>query len=276
MADPDLDRGREPVPGSSRPTTEMPSHPSSHGGHDVLILAAAADHDPEPETLALVERMTRECTECAAIAADLRSLARGLAELPPEAPAPRDFRITDVQAARLRRGGFLRRLLEPFGVDGLPGLKPLANALTVVGLAGILLTNLPVSLLPGAGSAAAPLDQDRSTAGGAYEAPASAAPEAVTAPSGGNAGPGVKNGSPAPSADVVAPPQASGGDTSGRTSAAPLAPGDAGANGGIGAVHGTPPAPDLPAIPPVTLASIVVLLAGVMLLSLRLVARRID
>jgi len=255
----------------------MPAPSSPHAGHDVLVLAAAADHDPDPATVALVERMTAECAECAAIAADLRFLAGGLATLPPEVAAPRDFRITDVQAERLRRGGFLRRLLLPFGVDGLPGMKPLASALTVVGLAGILLTNLPISLLPSAGSAAAPLNEDRNAAGGGtYSAAGPSSVPAEVAVSGApNQGPGTKTDSPQPSAAGVAPPQTGGVDTAGQGSAAPVGP-LTNQDNNVPGVARDPTGFKPPAIPPVTLASIVVLLLGVLLLSLRAVARRID
>ena len=282
------DRGRtehgEPLAASSRPAPEMPAPTSPHIGHDTLILAAAVDHDPDPGTLATVERMVAECPECAAIVDDLRLLASGLAGLPAEMPAPRDFRITDVQAERLRRGGFLRRLLQPFGIDGLPGLQPLAGALTTIGLAGILLTNLPAGLVPSAASA--PLAADRSNSGAAgaqgnYATAGSNAPEAQAgAPSQVPAGAvdGKSNSPEPPSTDTAAGPQ--------PASSAHAAPSDqvvagpaGGASPGADAVARTSTAGGgigLPAIPPLTFVSLVLLLAGVALFSLRLMARRFD
>jgi hypothetical protein len=257
----------------------MPTPNAAHAGHDVLILAAAADHDPDPATLAVVDRMTASCPECAALAADLRSLASGLADLPPEVPAPRDFRITDVQAARLRQGGLLRRLLRPFGADGLPALRPLAGALTVVGLAGILLTSLPAGLQLGAGPAAAPAqNEDRSVSGaGAYGAAApSTVPQAVTASSGANAGPGTKTDSPAPSVETVTPPQSSGTDTALGGSHPSAGTGSEAGNGAPVVVAHGPEASAFPMIPPAMLLSIAVLAIGLALVLLRVVARRID
>jgi hypothetical protein len=263
----DLVPEMEPEAHTSRPTREMPNPSSPHASHDVLILAAAADHDPDPETLAEVERMTAECADCAAIADDLRLLASGLATLPPEVPAPRDFRITEEQAARLRRRGLARRILEPFGVGGLPGLSPFGGALTAIGLAGILLTSVfsgtgVTSVLQqvgtavsgaGAGAAEAPAPAPSTYAAHAPEVKDNASPPAVDTGTNSQAGSGGARGSFEPQA--VVPSQALGG--------AP--PNDDRTN-----------AVEQPGPSPWALASVVLLVLGVVLLSLRLVARRLD
>jgi hypothetical protein len=264
----------------------MPDPSQAHAGHDTLILAAAVDHDPDPATIATIERMTADCPACAAIVDDLRLLATGLAALPAELPAPRDFRITDVQAEHLRRGGFLRRLLQPFGIDGLPGLQPVAGALTAVGLAGILLTSVPLGF--GAAGAAAPAAADRanSAAGGngSYAAPSTAAEAQQPAPVPSDMaaeGPGGKAGSPVPqNLGTGAGAQPGTSPTTGGSTAfdrgngvPPAAVGDTRSSsfGPASTVLAT-----VASIPPLTLASIVLLVVGVALFSLRLLARRID
>jgi hypothetical protein len=255
----------EPQAGSSRPTREMPNLSSPHADHDVLILAAAADHDPDAETIAEVRRMTAACPECAAIAEDLRMLASGLAALPPEIPAPRDFRITEEQAARLRRGGFVRRLLEPFGAGGLPGLRPLAGALTTIGIAGILLT----SVLPGL-RVTTVLHQVGSAVSGAGDAAVPAPAQSTYSAQ----APEVKSNASAPPVDTGAGANAGSGD--GRASLAPQPVVPSEAFGDVPPSHDQGADVAATSTQPWLLASIVLLVIGVALLSLRLAARRLD
>ena len=130
----------------------MPSAPdvraTSHDRHDAMLVAALAAGD-----LAGTERdqaiaLTRSCTECASLHADLAALARATATLPPPiASAGRDFRLTPAQAAGLRRTGW-RRLV--------PALRTTATSrlgvgLATIGLAGLLVGNVSI----GFGSAGA-------------------------------------------------------------------------------------------------------------------------
>jgi hypothetical protein len=245
-----------------------------HATHDVVLLAAVADHDPDPATEATVRRMIADCPECARIADELRMLAAGLADLPPSLPVPRDMRLTEMDAARLRRGGVLRRLLRPLGIARMPGLQPLAGALTALGIAGLLLANIPLGL----GSAGAALAPKGNPVSGDAALPASSDLGAVY--------PGLASGSPeragGPTAQSTSAPPATGG------SSAPAA-----SPGGIsyGAQPSARPvesssahAPTMitsesttgPSVPPLTLISILCLVVGVILLALRAVARRVD
>jgi hypothetical protein len=235
---------------SSRPT-----EPTPHASHDLLLLAAAADRDVEPAVRAAAADQVAGCPECATLAADLRTIAVGLADLPASRPAPRDMRLSAEQAARLRRGGLLRRLLRPFGEDGLPALRPLAGALTAIGLAGILLTAIPFGF--GAGGTAV-FNAIGSSVG-------ALAPEAVPAASAGSA-------------------EAQGGDfraatSSPATSAAP-APGTLGsatdnsAKQSGDSIH-SQAASALPQLSPLAWASLAFVAFGVGLLVLLFLARRL-
>jgi hypothetical protein len=244
-----------------------------HATHDVVLLAAVADRDPDPATDAVVGRMIAACPECAAIADELRILAAGLADLPPSLAAPRDMRLTESDAARLRRGGLLRRLIRPLGLAGMRGLQPLAGALTVLGIAGLLLANIPL----GFGSAGAALEQRGSAVSGAagpesteFEAVVPTQASGVPEPGSGS----VDGASSAPPAGAASSaPAASSGDTSYglRPTSRPAA-----TTPGYAPTVITSEASAGPSIPPLTLISIVLVVVGVMLLALRVVARRID
>lgn len=135
-----------------------------HSTHDVLLLAAATDRDPAPALRAAAAAQVAGCSQCAALATELRSISIGLAALPQTRPAPHDMRLSPEQAARLGRGRAWRRLLRPFGEGGLPGLRPVAAALTTLGLAGVLLTAIPLGLGT-MGSALSPTSGDSSAPG---------------------------------------------------------------------------------------------------------------
>jgi hypothetical protein len=149
-----------------------------HSTHDLHLIAAAADRDADELTRTAAERQIASCDECAALFADLHAISSGLGSLPRSLPVTRDFRISPQQAARLRSGGW-RRFLE--GFSRAPSLRPLASALTTLGVAGLLLTvALPNAerLLPVAGGtpAAAPEVLSGQGAPGASAAPAGQGP----------------------------------------------------------------------------------------------------
>ncbi|HEX3429135.1 MAG TPA: hypothetical protein VHS36_10025, partial [Candidatus Limnocylindrales bacterium] len=139
---------------------------------------------------------------------------------PPVLTRPRDFRLTSEQAARLRPRGW-RRMLGAFGGPRLAFAKPLGIALTTIGLAGLLVTNIPLGL-GGASSAAAPA---------AAPVDMSAASSDVTGESStGNTGSygGVLapagSGVPAASRDVAAPAPAASAASAASAGAASSAP----------------------------------------------------
>src|SRR6185295_12585376 len=84
---------------------------TSHDRHDPMLMAALAAGDLAGTDRDQAIALTRSCTECASLHADLLAIAEATTTLPPPIPAPsRDFRLTPEQAAGLRRTGW-RRLL---------------------------------------------------------------------------------------------------------------------------------------------------------------------
>ncbi|MCI0346871.1 MAG: hypothetical protein L0221_15745, partial [Chloroflexi bacterium] len=125
---------------------------SVHLRHDSLLIAGHAAGDLAPADAERVERWLRECRECAALHADLRSLTSALAALPRTASAARDFRLSPAHATRLRGGPWWRRLARSIAAPRGFG-RPLATAFTTLGLVGILIGSLPVAMLGLSGAA---------------------------------------------------------------------------------------------------------------------------
>jgi hypothetical protein len=155
---------------------------TAHGAHDLHLIAAAADRDADEATRTAAERQLATCDECASLFADLRAITFGLVELPRAIPVTRDFRISAEQASKLRPAGW-RRFLDAF--SRAPSLRPIASALTTLGVAGLVLT----VALPNAGLA---------LRGGSTGGTSASAPEAVS----GGPGPSSGQGAQVPALDT--------------------------------------------------------------------------
>ena len=112
----------------------------------MLVAAHAAGDLSGPEAAAATAQIAN-CADCAALHADLRALVASTRTLPAAAHAPRDYRLTAEQAARLRGeswwGRAARALSAPRGLG-----RPFATAFTTLGLVGLLLGSLPTGALP--------------------------------------------------------------------------------------------------------------------------------
>jgi hypothetical protein len=170
-----------------------------HDEHDALLIAAWVARDTDPGEAAQAAAQAAGCVECRALADDLRAIQAATAALPaPE--RTRDYRLTPAGAARLRSR---RGWLDPFRPGATGRLRPLAAAMTAIGLAGLLVTTLPITG-PRGGSGAA-VSRPAAEAGGtmmavqvsaAAAAPASAeaaAPASAEAAASG-AGPAAASG----------------------------------------------------------------------------------
>jgi hypothetical protein len=114
-------------------TPSSPRIPSDHARHDRLLVARFAADDAFPTELVEGRGLVETCTECAALAADIRFIRTVAAELP--APArPRDFRLSVDQAEQLR-GSPIDRLLRRLTAPGLSSLRPVAAGVMSLGLA---------------------------------------------------------------------------------------------------------------------------------------------
>ena len=126
---------------------------TSHDRHDPLLVAALAAGDLAGTDRGQALDLTRSCVDCAVLHDDLIVLARATASTPPPLMSrPRDFQLTPADAARLRPGGW-RRLVAAFSGARSGVTRPLGVGLATLGLAGLLIGNVQLSL---GGSAATP------------------------------------------------------------------------------------------------------------------------
>lgn len=153
------------------------SIPAEHAQHDLDLIAGHAAGDLTDTQRIRADALLESCTTCADLRRDLVAIASATRNLPAPATASRDFRLTPAQAARLRRGGWIKSLLRPFAAPG-SAARPAAMAFTSLGLAGLLVTSILPGLLGGATSSA-PM-----AAGLPAASSAAAAPEAGGLPSG--------------------------------------------------------------------------------------------
>ncbi len=296
-----------PVPADPAPVPADPAVPSDstgHAAHDRVLVVAYASGDAEGAELEAATRLVADCAECAALHRDLRAIAAAL----PELPAPRrtrDFRLTSEQAASLRPAAW-RRLLAPFAGPRFAFAAPLGSGLAALGIVGILLAG---SGFPLAGATSGAAESGRSTANGTVAAPvpAAGAPSfAPVAPSPAAAAPAYATAAPSlavPAAAAASAPAAPSPGDAVMAQGASVPPGvssvnagaaDASANpqpmvspaeqpaaaSGAGqAVSGTGPGETAgtgaagSATPLLLLASLVGLVAGVVLVALRFAGR---
>ena len=123
----------------------MPNNHSltaEHRRHDRLLVARFAVGDAgfgqDHEAADLVHR----CSECAALAAEIKAISRSVAKLP-AAPRPRDFRLTAQQAAQLR-GSRLDRWLRTITGSGWATVRPVAAVALSVGMVMSVVGVLPI------------------------------------------------------------------------------------------------------------------------------------
>ena len=116
----------------------------AHDRHDLELVARTAAGDLDAGEVALARDLLATCDACAQLATDLRAIATATRDLGPAAAgaasisAPRDFRLTAADAARLRRRGFLGRADVPQRVAALA--RGFGGALATLGLVGLLVS----------------------------------------------------------------------------------------------------------------------------------------
>lgn len=113
---------------------------SAHSSHDELLIARLYGGDVDEVERAQAVDLMADCPDCAALFADLGAIAAAAAAMPVR-PRPRDFTLTEADAARLRRS---RRA--PWAIFGLGLRRSLGGSLAALGLIGVVLTSA-VSLL---------------------------------------------------------------------------------------------------------------------------------
>jgi hypothetical protein len=122
-------------------TSPLPSRHAEHARHDALIVAQLASEDAlDAAQRQEAEQLVASCAECAALAADLRTVARIVAWEPP-LPRRRDFRLTAEQADHLR-GSRLSRLLRRVPLPHAAALRPTAVGALSIGLLLVVAGNV--------------------------------------------------------------------------------------------------------------------------------------
>jgi hypothetical protein len=159
-----------------------------HAEHDPFAIAQLAADDLKPSERAPVELLAAECRECATLLADLRALTTATAALPPM-PAglrPRDFRLSDADAARLGGRGWRQRLAS-LRAPRFAFMQPLGLAISTLALAGLLISGGALPFLATTAPAGAPAPAaDSSGSGGASVREAPTASEPATDSSDGS------------------------------------------------------------------------------------------
>lgn len=241
-----------------------------HANHELTLIAGHAAGDLAVSERARADALLQSCTSCADLHRDLIAIAAATRALPMTAVAPRDFRLDAAQAARLRRGSWLRTLLQPFGA-AKSGVRPMAAAMTSLGLAGLFVT----MILPGMfGNAASAPANERDMSGAGLPA-ATSAPAQVPVAAGSSAGAG--------EAQAAGQPSAPGYDTVTGLKAS-QAPKDMPEDPAVGLQGSHAPAGRLsteqssaisPSPNPIVLGSVALLAIGLALFVLRFAARRV-
>jgi hypothetical protein len=115
---------------------------AEHRRHDRLLVARFAVGDVAFGQDHEAADLVRRCSECAALAADIKAISGSVAKLP-AAPRPRDFRLTTEQAANLR-GSRLDRWLRTITSSGWATVRPVAAVALSVGMVMSVVGVLPM------------------------------------------------------------------------------------------------------------------------------------
>lgn len=255
----------------------VPAH-ADHERHDLDLIAAHVAGDLSQSDRPRADALLQSCSSCADLRRDLIAVAAATRALPRTIPAPRDFRLDAAQAARLRRGSWLRTLLQPFGAPR-SAARPMAAAFTTLGLAGLLVANILPSLVGSpAGGAAQGTARDLTSEQAAPSTAAEWVPGATNAAVPMAGGPRASHDSQF----AAGQPSASATDDRPRAedaaSIAPVAVGDAKASREV-VDTGAPTSRNALSsgieVNPLVLGSALLLALGLLLFGLRTAARRV-
>jgi hypothetical protein len=226
--------------------------PAAHSRHDELLIARLYGGDVGERERARAQAQMADCEECAALFVDLGAIARATAAMPVP-PRPRDFRLSQEDAARLSR----KRRVWP-AVFGAGLRRSLGGSLAALGLVGVVLMGT-LSLFGGSSATQGALTtEDRAAANegaGGYAA-SQAAPMAAASPRPAASAAAtraaahqdestapVSVGTSSDAAESPGPPSAS---LPPELAAATQAPGGANSSGGEAQSKGVPPAQATP------------------------------
>jgi hypothetical protein len=266
-----------------------PFTPSDHALHDTMLVASLADHSLATSERAAADALVAACGPCADIHADLLAL-RAATRAMPTPPRPNDYTLTARDAQRLRSGGW-RRFVAILGTSRDALSRPLAIGLTTLGLAGLLVANIPSFSFASGGATSAPITSIAAPAGDAAggsraldaTAAAEAAASAAPVPSAAAAAPALGTMDRSAAGASAAPPAPGFADGAGATSPTDIQGATNGSAKGLGGApaRGRDPtndlllAQDVGGVSPLIVLSIAFLITGLALFALRWTARRI-
>jgi hypothetical protein len=253
------------------------SIPADHARHDLDLIAGHAADDLGNADRTRADALLASCTSCAELRSDLVAIASATRTLRSTATAPRDFRLTEAQAATMRRRGWIARLLRAF-TGPRSTTRPIAMAFTSLGLAGLLVANILPALLGGSAASVAP--QAEGALPGATAAPAAASEAPARVPV---AGPQASRAGGDSEFGAQNPPSAgSGGDS--KSNGGATNPPDVALGGAEGSATAEPATDRLLAggrdrlvreTNWTTIGSLGLLAIGLALFALRFIARRV-
>jgi hypothetical protein len=105
---------------------------SEHRRHDRLLVTRFAMDDAYPSETAEARQLIDSCAECAALAADIRTMSSSISKLP-DAKRTRDFAITAEKAEELR-GSRISRWMRGLATPKFGMLRPVAGVALSIGL----------------------------------------------------------------------------------------------------------------------------------------------
>jgi hypothetical protein len=144
----------EPELATDRLGWEMTTPAPDHATHDPELVAAHLDGRLDGTDLARVGGWLAACGACAALHKDLEDLVVATRALPTPT-RPRDFTLSAEDARRARSGRW-HRLVAAIGSPRDTFTRPLAVGLTTLGIAGLVVANVPSMLSFGSATGAAP------------------------------------------------------------------------------------------------------------------------
>jgi anti-sigma factor RsiW len=261
-----------------------PFTPSDHASHDTMLVASLADHSLPASERSAAEALVAACSQCADLHADLLALRAATRGMPTPA-RPNDYSLTPRDAVRLQSGGW-RRFVAILGSSRDALSRPLAVGLTTLGLAGLLVANIPSFSMGGATSApmstvGAPVGGgavdtgDGSTILGAASAAAEAAASAAPAPADLAGSGSDPSAAPAPSPPGLADRGSQPPDTEGVTNGSSKGQGGAPGRMRVDDPSGLLLAQEVGGVSPLVVLSAAFLITGLGLFLLRWIARRV-
>ena len=129
----------------------MPRTTATHATHDELLLARLYGGDVDERERGRALDQIASCRDCADLFADFGAIATATAALPVP-PRPRDFKLTEADAARVGRRNAVWSIF-----DRLGRTKALGGAMMTAGLVGVVFVGALSVFVPGdAASTAGP------------------------------------------------------------------------------------------------------------------------